>query len=180
MDALKAAGKSGLFPFYISSANPDFSTTGYCMAIGSIQNNGVSTITAVNSQTGVIWTNGNVSQNAGAWTGWKKISPDSTVDTISGSGSFSSTYTAYKNGNVVNLSIRNVVNSSLSQQMVLLYLPEGWRPRVEIDTVGKYSYGNFDVINGNGVGFRLETNGKCWTYSYHTFTSGSADFIYIV
>lgn len=78
MDALKASGKSGVFPFYISSGNADFSTTGYCMAIGAIRNGGVSTITAVNSQTGDIWTNANTSQVAGDWRGWKKI--DNVVD----------------------------------------------------------------------------------------------------
>ena len=78
MDALKASGKSGVFPFYISSGNADFSTTGYCMAIGAIRNGGVSTITAVNSQTGDIWTNANTSQVAGDWRGWRKI--DAVID----------------------------------------------------------------------------------------------------
>lgn len=79
MDALKAAGKSGVFPFYISSGNADFPTTGYCMAIGAIHNGGVSTITAVNSQTGDIWTNANTSQVAGNWRGWKKIGDTGSV-----------------------------------------------------------------------------------------------------
>lgn len=74
MDAIKASGKNGVFPFYCPSTNADFPTIGYCMCIGIIYNPGVSVIIGINSQTGEIWTNGNISQNAGAWRGWKKLS----------------------------------------------------------------------------------------------------------
>lgn len=72
MDNIKAQKKSGAYVMYCSSNNPDFSTIGYCMAIGLTINGAVSVIVAVNSQTGDVWTNGNTSQNAGDWRGWKK------------------------------------------------------------------------------------------------------------
>ena len=73
MDSITAQRKSGAFLMYCSSANPDFSTIGYCEAIGFTVFGAVSVIIAVNSQTGEIWTNGNTSQDAGAWRGWRRI-----------------------------------------------------------------------------------------------------------
>lgn len=75
MDQMRASGKSGVFPMYCSSGNADYPTIGYCSAIGLVTKGtgGVSCIIAVNSMTGEIWTNGNTSQNAGAWRGWRKI-----------------------------------------------------------------------------------------------------------
>lgn len=73
MDNITAQRKSGAYIMYCSSANPDFATIGYCTAIGLTVFGAVSVIVAVNSQTGDIWTNGNTSQSAGAWRGWKKI-----------------------------------------------------------------------------------------------------------
>jgi len=73
MDNIKAQNKSGAYVMYCSSANPDFSTIGYCIAIGFTIYGAVSAIVAVNTQTGEIWTNGNTSQNAGDWRGWRKI-----------------------------------------------------------------------------------------------------------
>ena len=73
MDNIKAQHKSGVYIMYCSSVNPDFSTIGYCMAIGITIWGAVSAIVAVNTQTGEIWTNGNTSQNAGDWRGWRKI-----------------------------------------------------------------------------------------------------------
>jgi hypothetical protein len=74
MNSITAQRKSGAYIMYCSSANPDFATIGYCTAIGLTIYGAVSVIVAVNSQTGDIWTNGNTSQGAGGWTGWKKIS----------------------------------------------------------------------------------------------------------
>lgn len=79
MDNAKASGKSGVFPMYCSSVNDDFPTIGYCEALGFLGNGNVSNIIAVNSQTGDIWTNGNTSQTAGAWIGWKNNSAFSLV-----------------------------------------------------------------------------------------------------
>lgn len=85
MDSIKAQGKNGAYVMYCSSANPDFATIGYCTAIGLLLNGGVSVITAVNSQTGDIWTNGNTSQDTGAWRGWKKVSSDKRSISVSSS-----------------------------------------------------------------------------------------------
>lgn len=102
------------------------------------------------------------------------------VKTISGNGSYGCSYTAYKYGRVVMLKIRNVANSSTGQGMDLFYLPQGWRPMVDTDVAGRYSYGDFNIAVGGAVNFRAEAaNGKVWTYSYKAFTSGNADFIYI-
>lgn len=102
------------------------------------------------------------------------------VKTISGSGSYGCSYTAYKYGRVVQLLVRNVTNATTGQQMPLFNLPQGWRPMADIDVVGKYSYGGFNMSAGNAVGFRAEASGgKVWTYSYSAFGSGSADFTYI-
>jgi len=73
MDSITAQGKSGVYIMYCASTNPDFSTIGYCVAIGFTIFTAVSAIVAVNTQTGEIWTNGNTSQNAGDWRGWRKI-----------------------------------------------------------------------------------------------------------
>ena len=73
MDSITAQRKSGVYIMYCSSVNPDFSTIGYCVAIGFTIYGSVSAIVAVNTQTGEIWTNGNTSQNAGDWRGWRKI-----------------------------------------------------------------------------------------------------------
>lgn len=83
MDNIKAQNKSGAYVMYCSSNNPDFSTIGYCTAIGLTINGAVSVIAAVNSQTGEVWTNGNTSKNAGAWRGWKKVSSDKRPLTVS-------------------------------------------------------------------------------------------------
>lgn len=102
------------------------------------------------------------------------------VETISGTGSYGCSYTAYKYGRVVQLLVRTVTNATTGQQMPLFNLPQGWRPMADTDVVGKYSYGGFNMSAGNSVGFRAEASGgKVWTYSYSAFGSGSADFTYI-
>jgi hypothetical protein len=73
MDNIKVQRKNGAFIMYCSSVNPDFPTIGYCIAIGLTIFDTVSAIVAVNTQTGEIWTNGNTSQRAGDWRGWRKI-----------------------------------------------------------------------------------------------------------
>lgn len=85
MDGIKAQNKNGAYVMYCSSANPDFATIGYCTAIGLTVFGAVSVIVAVNSQTGDVWTNGNTSQDAGAWRGWKKVSSDKRSISVSSS-----------------------------------------------------------------------------------------------
>ena len=141
MDALKAAGRSGLFPFYISSANPDFSTTGYCMAIGAILNGGVSTITAVNSQTGDVWTNGNLSQNAGAWTGYKNnsaislikrqvISAATDIDVGSGNGVFLVLVAQDAGIDMVGLYVVKITAHSSGTVVKTILSPQSYAPTV--------------------------------------------------
>lgn len=75
MDAILASGKVGVFPMYCSSGNADFSTIGYCMALGiTSKASDVSAIVAFNTQTNDIWLNCNTANTPGNWTGWKKIS----------------------------------------------------------------------------------------------------------
>lgn len=100
-------------------------------------------------------------------------------ESISGSGAFSCTYTAFKKGRIVQLSVQNVVNAQTSQLMTLFNLPAGWRPVMDIDANGKYNRGSFDLSGGNSVGFRIETGGKVVTYSYSAFVAGNFDIIYI-
>lgn len=78
------------------------------------------------------------------------------------------------------LKVRNVANATTGQGMDLFYLPQGWRPLVDTDVAGRYSYGDFNIAVGGAVNFRAEAAaGKVWTYSYKAFTSGNADFVYI-
>ena len=110
----------------------------------------------------------------------EQIAAATEVKNISGTGSYGCSYTAYKYGRVVMLKVRNVANSTTGQSMELFYLPQGWRPIVDTDVAGRYSYGDFNIAVGGAVNFRAEAAaGKVWTYSYKAFTSGNADFIYI-
>lgn len=78
MDAILSSGKVGVFPMYCSSGNADFSTIGYCMALGiTSKASDVSAIVAFNTQTNDIWLNCNTANTPSGWTGWKKISRDS-------------------------------------------------------------------------------------------------------
>lgn len=110
----------------------------------------------------------------------EQIAAATEVKTIGGNGSYGCSYTAYKYGRVVMLKVRNVANSTTGQGMDLFYLPQGWRPMVDTDVAGRYSYGDFNIAVGGAVNFRAEAaTGKVWTYSYKAFTSGNADFVYI-
>lgn len=121
------------------------------------------------SQTGI--TGDSVAEQLGAVT---------EVKTISGSGSYGCSYYAYKYGRIVMLKVRNVANATTGQGMDLFSLPQGWRPLVDTDVAGRYSYGDFNIAVGGAVNFRAEAAaGKVWTYSYKAFTSGNADFVYI-
>jgi hypothetical protein len=106
------------------------------------------------------------------------LTDESGVETISGTGSYGCTYTAYKYGRIVQLSIKNIDNATTGQVMQLFTLPEGWRPVIESNGVGTYNYGSYDAVN-NAVSFRIRPNGIIYTYSYHAFESGSLDIIYI-
>lgn len=100
------------------------------------------------------------------------------VKTISGSGSYSCSYTAYKYGKVVYLRVGGIVNATTGQGMVLFTLPEGWRPKVQARAYGSIEMGS--LSGSNVIGFNVQTNGQCTTYSYSAFTSGGFTVSYII
>lgn len=106
------------------------------------------------------------------------LTDKSAVETISGTGAYGSTYTAYKYGRIVQLSVRNVTNETTEQAMILFSLPEGWRPIIQTDGVGTYFNASYDAAT-LGVVFRIDTNGDVKTYSYRAFNNGRVDITYI-
>jgi hypothetical protein len=108
----------------------------------------------------------------------ERLSALETIETITGTGSYGTTYTANKQGRIVQLSIRNVTNESTDQAMILFTLPAGWRPIIQSDGVGMYFSGSYDATT-LGVVFRIDTNGDVKTYSYRAFNNGRIDITYI-
>ena len=99
------------------------------------------------------------------------------VKTISGSGSYGCSYTAYKYGKVVNLLVTGITNATTGQSMNLFNLPEGWRPRSQIRAYGAV---NMETLSGSDViGFNIYTNGWCYTHSYSALSGGGFTVSYI-
>ena len=101
-----------------------------------------------------------------------------TVDTISDSGDYRCSYTAYKYGKVVYIRVGGIVNATTGQAMVLFTLPTGWRPKAEVRAYGSIEMGSMEGTNV--MGFNVRTDGQCTTYSYKSFTSGGFTTTYIV
>ena len=138
MDNIKAQGKNGAYIMYCSSVNPDFATIGYCTAIGLTINTAVSVIVAVNSQTGDIWTNGNTSQDAGAWTGWKKVRSGYSKQTLTTTDYplLYSNLILIRSGNVVSILFRGFKNlTANAENIIISALPTEFRPSEEVHHV---------------------------------------------
>lgn len=99
------------------------------------------------------------------------------VKTISGSGSYSCSYAAYKYGKVVYLFVTGVANASTGQVMELFTLPVGWRPRKRARAYGSTAMGSMGI--SAAIGFNVDTDGKVATYSYSAFSSGGFTVTYI-
>lgn len=138
MDSITAQGKNGAYIMYCSSVNPDFSTIGYCTAIGLTINTAVSVIVAVNSQTGDIWTNGNTSQAAGAWTGWKKVRSGYSKQTLTTTDYplLHANLILIRSGSVVSILFRGFKNlTANTENTIISALPTEFRPSEEVHHV---------------------------------------------
>lgn len=173
MDNLRAAHKSGVYPMYCSNANPDFSTIGYCMALGVILDNGVSTITAINSQTGDIWTNGNVTQNAGAWTGWKNNSPISLykklnltttateVDMGAGDGVYLILVAQSAGLDCMGLYMAKITNYESGTKLKTILNPQSFAPTITVTARSSTVHGK--------ITFTSDANINCAIYKFNIF-----------
>lgn len=157
------------FPAYSNDTGPFKLTFTGDIAVSDIQNP-ISITTDSTAATDEISLNQKVNGTV--------LTDKSGVEIISGTGSYGCTYTAYKYGRIVQLSIRSVANATTGQVMQLFSLPEDLRPVTEINAVGTYIYGSYDAAN-NAVTFRMKPNGDIFTYSYRAFESGGVDFTYI-
>lgn len=95
----------------------------------------------------------------------------STLETKSGSGSYYSQYRLTKVGKVVFVYIYNIIASTLSQDIVIMTLPAGYRPVQNMVVCGTTQNGQLQASN-NAQFYSIGTDGKIKSYTYFAINGG--------
>lgn len=95
----------------------------------------------------------------------------STLETKSGSGSYYSQYRLTKVGKVVFVYIYNIVASTLSQDIVIMTLPAGYRPVQNMVVCGTTQNGQLQASN-NAQFYSIGTDGKVKSHTYFAINGG--------
>ena len=95
----------------------------------------------------------------------------STLETKSGSGSYYSQYRLTKVGKVVFVYIYNIIASTLSQDIVIMTLPAGYRPVQNMVVCGPTQNGQLQASN-NAQFYSIGTDGKIKSYTYFAINGG--------
>ena len=107
-----------------------------------------------------------------------QISSLANVITLTGTGSFYSQYRITKIGRIVFLAIYNIVATTLSRDIVIMTLPQEFRPLQNITVCGTTQSGQLQSSN-NAQFYNIGTNGQIKTYTYFAINGGQFFATYI-